>query len=313
MAPADIEDFRPEPRKTKTPIRLEDIFDESLLGSNDAPVPEESTLSKRLQAELSKAESIRQEEAAFSTTTNTEPGLLAALGNDEFEVEVTSADTSSIANESGAGAVELGELPLESIKQQDSIQSVAPVAKIVRTADVETRRVTAPAAVPSFRVEPKSQLASEEGAQHEDTLIVEEAMDDLSDQEIYKSADGGREHLEIRRPSRLVGFLVSFELDRLGTYIELREGRLLVTREGRVSDNCLVISHPSVSSMHAIMRISSNGAIMILDQLSEHGTKIKLCDSGKEEALLGDKSTLEHGDVVIFGECAYHVCILKGI
>jgi hypothetical protein len=138
-------------------------------------------------------------------------------------------------------------------------------------------------------------------------------MNDLVDQETYEIADGTREHLEMRRRSKLVGFLVSYELDRLGRYIELREGRLLVSSEGSSTDNCLVISDPSVSSMHAIMRISANGAIMILDQLSEHGTKIKRCDSGKEEALLGDKGTLEHGDVVIFGECAYHVCILKGV
>ena len=120
-----------------------------------------------------------------------------------------------------------------------------------------------------------------------------------------------RERVESQRISKLVGFLVTYQVDPLGEYIELREGRLLVSRTGGASDNCLVIADPSVSPMHAIMRISSDGTILILDQLSEHGTRIKRRASGKEETLLGDKSTLEHEDVVIFGECAYHVCILK--
>jgi hypothetical protein len=59
------------------------------------------------------------------------------------------------------------------------------------------------------------------------------------------------------------------------------------------------------------MRIGSDGTILILDQLSEHGTRIKRDGDSKEEALMGDKSSLGHGDMVIFGECAYHVCILK--
>jgi hypothetical protein len=236
-----------------------------------------------------------------------------ALSADEFEDEAPVSPIHESTSESDAERVVSHASLVEGLSEQDPIQSVAPVAKIVRSADTETRKIPVPPEHYQSKAVQPVHVESKAVAQDEDSTDVEDDMNDLAGQESYVVADGARERLEMRRRTKLVGFLVSFELDRLGRYIELREGRLLVSSEGSSTDNCLVISDPSVSSMHAIMRISSNGAIMILDQLSEHGTKIKRCDSGKEEALLGDKGTLEHGDVVIFGECAYHVCILKGI
>ena len=84
----------------------------------------------------------------------------------------------------------------------------------------------------------------------------------------------------------------------------------MISSDGSSSDRCLVLRHDSVSPMHAIMRISGNGDVLILDQLSEHGTKIRRAENGKEEFLMGVKSALKHGEVVIFGECEYHVALL---
>jgi len=119
-----------------------------------------------------------------------------------------------------------------------------------------------------------------------------------------------REYVDWKKPGKLVGFLISYISDPMGRYVELREGRLLVTSGESSSDSSLVILDESVSAMHAIMRISADGAILILDQLSEHGTRIRRADGGKVESLMGDKSSLGHGDVVIFGECEYHVVVM---
>jgi hypothetical protein len=121
---------------------------------------------------------------------------------------------------------------------------------------------------------------------------------------------GGEATVVWKKPSKIVGFLVSFSADPHGAFVELREGRLLVSSELAEADNCLVINDSSVSPMHAIMRVSGDGSILILDQLSEHGTRIRRGDSGVEEALMGEKSHLNHGDVVIFGECEYNICTL---
>jgi hypothetical protein len=120
----------------------------------------------------------------------------------------------------------------------------------------------------------------------------------------------GEEYIDWKKHSKLIGFLVSYSSDSMGSYVELREGRLLVTSGESSSDSCLVIPHESVSPMHAIMRIAADGTILILDQLSEHGTRIKRAESGREESLMGDKSALCHGDVVIFGECEYHLVVM---
>lgn len=117
-------------------------------------------------------------------------------------------------------------------------------------------------------------------------------------------------YVDWKRKTRLIGFLVSYTADTMGAYSELREGRLLVTSQHSTTDNCFVISDESVSPMHAIMRIASDGSILILDQLSEHGTSIRRAHSGKLESLMGDKSSLTHGDVVIFGNSEYHVVVV---
>lgn len=108
----------------------------------------------------------------------------------------------------------------------------------------------------------------------------------------------------------IAGFLVSFDNNENGSFVELREGRLLVTSELAATQNCLVINHPSVSPMHAILRVSRDPSIDVLDQLSEQGTRIVSKESGNEVALSGDRGVLRHGDVVIFGERTFHVCLL---
>jgi hypothetical protein len=50
--------------------------------------------------------------------------------------------------------------------------------------------------------------------------------------------------------------------------------------------------------------------LQVLDQLSENGTKIKHFGNDSWEELSGDKGTLEHGDIIVFGERKFHVCLV---
>jgi hypothetical protein len=108
----------------------------------------------------------------------------------------------------------------------------------------------------------------------------------------------------------VVGFLVSFDKNAAGEVYELRSGRLIVTSDSGASGNVMYVDDPSVSVGHAILRISTDGDIQVLDQLSEFGTKIRRSGSNTEEELSGDKSSLDHGDVVRFGERKFNVCLL---
>ena len=110
--------------------------------------------------------------------------------------------------------------------------------------------------------------------------------------------------------SPVVGFLVSFDENPNGTVYELRVGRLIVTSEHVGGGNYLLIKESSVSPMHAIMRITPNGEIQVLDQLSEFGTRIQRFGLDSWEELSGDKASLEHGDVVKFGQRQFNVCVI---
>jgi len=65
--------------------------------------------------------------------------------------------------------------------------------------------------------------------------------------------------------------------------------------------------------MHAIVRICEGGEIQVLDQLSEYGTKIMKADSGEEEELSGDKGSIGHGDMILFGKRKFHVCLVSRV
>lgn len=317
MAPADIDDFRPEQRKTKTPIKLDEIFDDSLLETQDvlAATTEGGLVGGREVSPEVGADSEQKPDAEVSQKKLSaihEP--IPTVENQETLSDKAASDPRSVAGLAPVDTHEPDGFHQVGGDLEDPPHSIAPVAKILRAAaDGGASRESKPRDVTQASVLTPSQSTSEEDLELEHTMTPEEIMEELLQTEHEGEVDSEREHMEIHKLSKLVGFLVSYESDKFGRYVELREGRLLVSSEGRASDNCLVIDDLSVSPMHAIMRISANGTIMILDQLSEHGTRIKRCASGKEESLLGDKSSLEHGDVVIFGECAYHVCILKGI
>jgi hypothetical protein len=108
----------------------------------------------------------------------------------------------------------------------------------------------------------------------------------------------------------IVGFLVSFDNNPNGEFHVLRSGRLVVTSELPPSGNFLYLADQSVSSSHAILRIGTGGEIQVLDQLSEQGTRIRRFGAEEDEELSGEKSAVEHGDCICFGNRRFHVCIV---
>ena len=66
---------------------------------------------------------------------------------------------------------------------------------------------------------------------------------------------------------------------------------------GRVSDNDLSLSHPSVSKVHATMVMNRQGTLLVADTGSTNGTYI----NGRRIAY-GEARQIEEGDVVGFGD-----------
>lgn len=113
-----------------------------------------------------------------------------------------------------------------------------------------------------------------------------------------------------KKEGRVMGFLVSYDNNPNGEVFDLRVGRLIVTSEAGGTGNYLFVEDDTVSPMHAILRVDPKGSIQVLDQLSEHGTIIRRFGESAEETLSGDKSVIEHGDVIKFGERKFILCMI---
>jgi len=119
---------------------------------------------------------------------------------------------------------------------------------------------------------------------------------------------------QMQQPVRMtpvVGFLVSFDQDANGEVYELRTGRWIVSSEQTTAGNFILVNSPSISTLHAIIRVSPAGEIQVLDQLSEFGTGVKKFGNESEDELTGAMASLEHGDVVRFGDRTFNVCVIQ--
>ena len=151
--------------------------------------------------------------------------------------------------------------------------------------------------------------------QQEPTLFTPDPLPEFVqavEEPMLTEAEPRGEEVYWKSCTQLVGFLVSFDYDPAGSYLELRTGRLIVSSQLDPASNCLVLSHESVSPSHAVMRVAAGGSIQVLDQLSESGTRIRKFETGEELLLSGEKAVLSHGDVVSFGDRNFHVCLVMG-
>lgn len=324
MAPAEVQDFTP--KSVSDALSLDDIFDDPDFGGSVNPTNGAETAVAAVQGLLDELTSEHQ----LSTTSVVEEAVesdspiadVLSSFEDEGELLVSKA---SIVTEAPLPTedVDAGVFEEDAALEPPPVAPpIAPMARIVRTLEPQPPPTFAARVQdePISREEPDASEPEEQEAPSLEASrapFTEPAHTAVADTHRYNEEymgvmeEGERAEVVWKKLTKLVGFLVSFATNPLGSYIELREGRLLVSSELNNADNCLLINDASVSAMHAIMRISGDGSILILDQLSQHGTRIRRADSGNEEALMGEKSHLQHGDVVIFGECEYDVCILK--
>ncbi len=110
--------------------------------------------------------------------------------------------------------------------------------------------------------------------------------------------------------SKLIGFIVSFDGNEFGEMFEVRAGRWLITSRPTDQGEFIFINDPSVSPMHAVVRVTKEGKVQILDQLSEHGTGVRKVGSEEEIDVAGSMVTVEHGDMVRFGNRHFVICLV---
>ncbi len=167
------------------------------------------------------------------------------------------------------------------------------------------------------RVRPSSQVAPPPPVPvREEVPAMHEVHIPLAEAPIARQPNQGvamttaHEQIFWKADAPLVGFLVSYDHNPKGSYVELRTGRLIVSNQKEESGSCLMIPHESISPMHAIMRVAAGGVLQVLDQLSESGTRVLHAGTNNEAFLSGEKANVGHGDILFFGDRKFHVCLV---
>ncbi len=113
--------------------------------------------------------------------------------------------------------------------------------------------------------------------------------------------------------TKVMGFLVSFDKEAVGEIYEIRIGRWLITSRPTDHGDYLLVSDETVSPLHAILRATKEGKVQILDQLSEFGTGVTRAGQSEEVEITGSLETINHGDLVRFGQRHFVVCIVPQV
>ena len=127
-------------------------------------------------------------------------------------------------------------------------------------------------------------------------------------------------HAERRRESgvkpsetksgRLVGWMVSYE-DPNGRAIELREGRFFVTASS-LKPTDLVLADPSVSTPHAMVKVTSQGELEIQDLMSDRGVFLRQRE-GAAYQREGEEFSARNGDWIRFGDVEFLVSLIAHV
>lgn len=119
----------------------------------------------------------------------------------------------------------------------------------------------------------------------------------MVEEEILEEDDNGSvvNRTEVRRASKLVGWLVTYDLDPNGVDFRLFEGRNIIGRDFSCG---VCINDNKVSSQHAIL-LYRNEKFRIKDNLSVNGTIVNGEDIDDDSVLLSDGDIIKVGDTVL--------------
>lgn len=127
----------------------------------------------------------------------------------------------------------------------------------------------------------------------------------------FKKSESTPSSIENRNQSsvdgQLVGWLVNFSTNKLGSSFELRIGRRFIGRQSLRNDD-LIIQDSAVSTPHALLHVDSQ-QVVIQDLMSEAGTFYK--SLGSYDYVRAEAATkLKHGDILKLGNYELIVCLV---
>lgn len=110
--------------------------------------------------------------------------------------------------------------------------------------------------------------------------------------------------------SRLIGWLVSYALDKRGAAFEIRSGRTFVGTHHLNDERVITLNEESINSAHLVLNASARHRVMIQDIFSDNGTYLRRASDGAEEEIQGPIE-LRHGDWIRIGKkTRLQVCLI---
>jgi len=118
------------------------------------------------------------------------------------------------------------------------------------------------------------------------TVFGEEVIAEIAGKEVVKT--------EYRNSRKLVGWLVTYSLDKMGVDFKIYEGRNVI---GRDADCNITVLDKMMSGKHATI-LFKNDKFKIKDELSSHGTFVNNSDIEDEHIELHDNDLIKMGEAI---------------
>jgi hypothetical protein len=112
--------------------------------------------------------------------------------------------------------------------------------------------------------------------------------------------------------NKLVGWLISYQSHERGTYYELRSGKTFIGGGVVEGERLISVDDKNFGTPHAVLKASSDHALMVQDVFSESGTFVRRSGTNDDVSIQGP-TEIAHGDWIRFGDTLlFQVCLIHG-
>lgn len=112
--------------------------------------------------------------------------------------------------------------------------------------------------------------------------------------------------------NRLIGWLVSYEMDARGKAFEIRSGRTIISTENSGRSRVITLKAQDISTPHMALNATPKHTLLVQDIFSESGSFLRKASSNEDKPITGPVE-LGHGDWIRIGsQTRFQVCLIDG-
>jgi len=116
---------------------------------------------------------------------------------------------------------------------------------------------------------------------------------------------------KLKNTERLVGWLVSYDLDENGYSFQILSGRTFISKEALGLEKEIEIQDDSLSTPHLVLLATQDHTLYVEDIFSEAGTYYQRGNDTEKQ--IWEPTELKHGDWLIIGNnIRFQVCLIDG-